>query len=131
MVYSHLFYTKEASKDLINANVDEYGDSFARDIDMKELKKFESNFDTDELRAQLEQQHHDLGELKGWMFWGMLLYIDLPAENFQAPESIALKMKLASNITRFAGARTTRDLGDTAITHVVVGNNSDRLRELR
>lgn len=137
-----MFFTMPASKDLIDANIDQYGDSFARNTNVDELRgnlesmpsKFENNFSVEELRTQLDGKHQDLGELPGWMFWRMLLYVDLLAEHSRSPrqdQGILLRMKLASNMARFAGAGLTSDLNDQDITHIVVGSDRVRWRELR
>ena len=137
-----MFFTTPASKDLIDANVDQYGDSLARNISVNELRenlesmpsKFKSNIDLEELRTQLDAKHQDLGELPGWMFWRMLLYIDPLAEHSWSPrqdQDTLLRMKLASNMARFAGARMTSELNDQDITHIVVGYDRVRWRELR
>ena len=137
-----MFFTTPASRDLIDANIDQYGDGLARNTNADELRanlesmpsKFESNFSVEELRIQLDEKHQDLGELPGWMFWCMLLYVDLLAEHSLSPrqdQGELLRMKLASNVARFAGARTTNDLNDQNITHIVVGYDRVRWRELR
>ena len=127
---------------MIDASVDQYGDSLARNTSANELRqnlesmpsKFESRFRLEELRTQLDEKHHDLGELPGWMFWRMVLYIDPLAEHSWSPQQdqgILLRMKLASNMARFAGARMTGELNDQDITHIVVGYDRARWRELR
>ena len=138
-----MFFTKETSKGMIDINVDEYGDSFARDTDVNELKnildqmpkKSEAKFSLDELKRRLEEQQYDLSELPGWMFWGMVLYMHPPAADFEFPQreqDVILRVKLASNAARFGGANITNDLDNTEITHIVLGvNDRDRLRELR
>ena len=137
-----MFFTTPASRDLIDANIDQYGDSLARNTNADELRrnlesipsKLESNFSVEALRTQLDEKHQNLGELPGWMFWRMLLYVDLLAEHSPSPrqdQGKLLRMKLASNVARFAGARTTNDLNDQDITHIVVGYDRVRWRELR
>ena len=141
-----MFFTKDSSRDVIDTNIDEYGDSFARDTNVKELReifdsmpnKLGSSFGMDELRTRLDQRHNGLGELPGWMFWGLLLYIDPLANDVEllghqktSITAVSLRMKLASTTAQFGGARITSDLKDREITHVVVGDDRDRLRELR
>ena len=93
--------------------------------------KFENPFSMDELREQLEEQRHDLSELPGWLFWGMLLYIDPIAEDLQVSQATALRMRLASNTARFAGATITSEANDQKITHIVADDNRERLKQLR
>ena len=137
-----MFFTTPASKDLIDGSIDQYGDSLARNTNVDELKEnlesmpsiVERSSRMEELRTQLDGKHQDLGELPGWMFGSMLLYIDLLAQYSRSPrqdQGTLLRMKLASNVARFAGARTTSDLNDQDITHIIVGDDKVRWRELR
>lgn len=149
----HMFFTREDSKDLIEQNIDEYGDSFARDSSVDELRsifdempKLEGAFNIHHFREQLEEHHHELGELPGWMFEGLLIYADLPEHNKQIEEmmeeilaqdqdgrtvSAGLRMRQACNTARFAGASFTEDLKDASITHVLVNDERARVKILR
>ena len=138
-----MFFSRESSKPLIDSNVDEYGDSYARDSSVQELRetfdsmpnKFEASFSIEGLKWQLDEHNVDLGELPGWMFMGMLLYIDSLAKSSRQEQTMqsgtSLRMSLARMIAQFAGAKITLDLKDSHITHIVVGDDRDRLRELR
>ena len=138
-----MFFTRDSTKNLIDTGVDEHGDSYARDSSAQELRetldsmpnKFEASFSTEGLKSQLDEHHVGLGELPGWMFMGMLFYIDPLAKSSrqeQTTESGArLRMSLARTIAQFAGAKITIELENSDITHVVVGDDRERLRELR
>ena len=93
--------------------------------------KYEHTPNPNELRLQLEQQHHDLDHFQGWIFGGMVFYIDSLIENAQMTETTALRIQLANNTARFAGAQIASDLEDERITHLIVGDNRDKLRGLR
>lgn len=149
----HMFFTKEDSRDMVEQNVDEYGDSFARDFSLDELRsifdempKLEGAFNVHDFRGQLEKHHHELGELPGWMFEGLLMYADLPEHNKQSEEMVedilaqdqddvivsgSLRMRQACNTARFAGASFTEDFGDASITHVLVNDERARVKFLR
>lgn len=145
----HMFFTKEDSKDMIDENVDEYGDSFARDISIDELRsifdempKLEHSFDVHEFRDQLEEHDHGLGEVPGWMFEGTLIYADFTgkdeANGDMPPESghgqgntAQFRMRQACNTARFAGASITEDFEDTNITHILVNDDRTRAKVLR
>ena len=96
-----MFFTKEESKNLIESSIDVYGDSFARDISIDELRevrwltthhvtrvlispkifermpnKFEHTFNSSRFKTELADHDHDLGILPGCMFEGVLLYAD-------------------------------------------------------
>jgi DNA ligase 4 len=83
-----------------------------------------------------------LAELPGWIFYGQIIYLDLGSfskegkdkeskkadRNDSFPE---LRLKLASNIIRFAGGKLTDTIHDETITHIVVGDDKSRLKDLR
>ncbi|KAF6231831.1 hypothetical protein HO173_009914 [Letharia columbiana] len=136
----HMFFTTAESESQIEGAIDEYGDSFARDITVGELKeifnskpaKFEHSFSAKEFKGELEQHGHDLGELPGWMFEGLLLYTDgqLANDASLTDEKSDFRMKQACDTARFAGARLTNDLKE-GITHVLVGEDRSTTRALR
>jgi DNA ligase-4 len=56
----------------------------------------------------------------GWLFKGQVLHFPLPdSESGSLPQ----RVRLASNIARFAGALVVSDLEDKRITHVVVDSD--------
>ncbi|KAL9128936.1 MAG: hypothetical protein Q9217_002490 [Psora testacea] len=137
----HMFFSKAESEVMLGNNVDPYGDSFARDTTIEELKatfdamstKYEDNFELANFRTQLEKHNHDLHELPGWMFAGLLLYADYQRLNGARPHSADgenVRLKLAYNIARFAGARCTDELTG-GVTHVLVHDDRSRVREIR
>ena len=109
--------------------------------------KLEDNaFDGLTFREELEQHNEALGELSGWIFDGLLIYLDQGDEsathgesnNGSRPENLysstqanELRNKQDSLTVRFAGAKVTADLTDAGITHVVVAEDGIRLRKLR
>lgn len=84
--------------------------------------KFEQSFSARDFKAELEEHGNELGELRGWMFEGLLLYSDQQLAND--------RMKQACDTARFAGARLTDDL-EEGITHVLVGEDKSTTRTLR
>lgn len=153
---SHLFFVTEKSKFDVDQSVDKYGDSFARDVSVEELrtvrihnihlklrvsdmtKMFESmpsksklGSTTMDFRSELREHDHDLGQLPGWMFEGLLLLVvhsdqaelhNHSTSNSQSSsKSHDLQMKRACNLARFAGADLTADMNDDEVTHVIVG----------
>jgi len=99
-----------------------------------------SRFDALKMMAELEVQDRDSGLSTCWMFKGLSIYIDRPQHastdilNGEAPGPMApldLRLHMASNTARFAGARLAEDLKDENITHVAVGENRSRLRSIR
>lgn len=148
-----MFFTKNESKEMVQDGVDDYGDSFARDVDLNELKevrfphitqvisligpkifdsmprKFELAFNAAEFRAEFDEHDRDLGQLPGWMFEGLQLYVDQPERDDssgissteqKALDTLDLRTKQACNTAKFAGATFTGRLTDEGITHVLV-----------
>lgn len=137
----HMFFTIADSESRIEGAIDEYGDSFTRDIMVEELKdifdsmsvKFEHSFTASQFRSELEQHDHDLGVLPAWTFEGLLIYPDLQQSEeakLSTQNKPDFRMQQACNTARFAGARITNSLGE-GVTHILVGEDRSRLRALR
>lgn len=99
-----------------------------------------SQFDALKLMAELKVHDRDSGLSICWMFKGLSIYIDRPQHastdtlNGEAPGPMAaldLRLHMASNTARFAGAQLAEDIKDENITHVAVGDNRSRLRGIR
>ncbi len=106
------------------------------------VSEHNTHFDASKFRAELESRHHDFGQLTGWMFRGLFMYIDeakqswpqgngLDGDPSGTPGLTDLRLSMASNTARFAGGRTAEDLKDPMITHVVVGQDRSRLTNIR
>lgn len=145
----HMCVTLEDVVEDIEANVDEYGDSYARDVTVDELRsifdnmpdKFEHHFNSTEFKEELEEHGHSLGDLPGWMFEGLIIYADdnsMPTSNGTGPGSrlrqdavSSLKSSMALNTARFASAEVTNDINNEDITHVLVGGDRESTKKLR
>ena len=96
---------------------------------------------TRDVRSELQEHNHDLGQLPGWMFEGLLLLVvqseEVEPKNHSTSHSqsvsrsLDLRMKRACNIARFAGANVTADRDDEEVTHVVIekGVNTRAIRQ--
>lgn len=122
----HLFYTATEDTGKFDDNVDEYGDSYAKDVTPKELlglfnempSNEEEHFKSPELVDQLNEHGHELNSPPGSMFHGVVAFCeDVPAE--------------ISRLLTFAGGEIATSLKDKQITHVLVGNDVSRLKEIR
>ena len=89
-------------------------------------------------RSELEEHDHDLGQLPGWMFEGLLFLMIRPDhaefhnQSSQAiPKALELRMNRACIIARFAGADLTADLNDGNVTHVVIVGEDINTRAVR
>lgn len=144
-----MFFTTNDSISGIEDNVDEHGDSFARDVTVEELRavcfkccltikklmfieifdsmptKAESGTGAQDFKKDLRDHDHDLGELRGWLFKGLQLYRAQLNDEKSGFVSLSeqLRPKQAYNIARFAGAVFVEDMTDESITHVIVDNN--------
>ncbi|KAI9774767.1 MAG: DNA ligase (ATP) [Geoglossum umbratile] len=146
----HMFFTTEERKLEVIKNVDQYTDSYARDVGVQELLRIidhmpsegDPKVDVDASREQLHQDGQDLGELLGWIFSESMAYVDLGSvaernglgdreKLGEEAESLDLRLKLAANVVRFAGGKITDDLRDRRITHVVMGDDHSRLKSIR
>lgn len=89
-------------------------------------------------RSELQEHDHDLGQLPGWMFEGLLLLVIRPDHvEFRNDSSqpiskmLDLRIKRACNIARFAGADLTVDVDDSNVTHVVIVGKDTNTRAVR
>jgi len=140
----HMFFTKSDSESRIEAAVDEYGDSYARDVTVDELNEifesmpttFERSFDAAGFRNELDGHQQELGELPAWIFEGLSIYADNQSQAMNGGTPLlqkdpAFSIKQASNLARFAGARVTHDLKE-GITHVLVSRaDRNHIRNIR
>ncbi|EFX03113.1 DNA replication and repair protein [Grosmannia clavigera kw1407] len=131
---SHLFHATKAAEMKAKRQTDAFGDSFARDIGVDELRGIldgmhVSSNDADALLKkdvfldQLEEHGHDLGQLKGLTFRCCSVYF---ATTGAAPAINLLQLK---NYVLFGGGRVANSLEDAALTHIIVlcrdGNDVD------
>ncbi|KAI1489106.1 DNA ligase [Biscogniauxia mediterranea] len=140
----HLFCATPSTRDAAAANTDDYGDSYARDLNVQELQdllrgmpKHEEKigaplFDKDTFLRQLaDHGHEDLGgnNLVGHLFRGAAVHF--ATENDSNNDERTLKMLRMKNRVRFGGGRVVEDLEDRSITQVVVlggGNEGEEMR---
>ncbi|KAK3667568.1 DNA ligase (ATP) [Elasticomyces elasticus] len=122
----HLFHTVSAEAGKCDDNVDEFGDSYARDVTSEDLlalfgkmpKAVERDYDGAGMLEQLNEHGSELDAMPGWMFQGRTVYCDdVPAE--------------AMRLLEFAGGRFADSVEDEAVTHVIVRADSQRTGELR
>ncbi|KAF2250975.1 DNA ligase 4 [Trematosphaeria pertusa] len=120
----HIFYLLDADQMSYEANVDENGDSYARDIaDVDEMrqtlgsmpKKFDRHFDSQSFVEQLEDHGNSLTHLKNYMFGNMKVAF---AES--EDKGWELESQLAKNYVRFGGGTVAENEEEAGVTHVVV-----------
>ncbi|EHY53145.1 DNA ligase (ATP) [Exophiala dermatitidis] len=76
----HLFFVPDEMKDRYADNVDQYGDSFARDTSVDELSRCMDQMG--DIQTANENDIHDLFpdylDMKGYMFYGLVFFFDQP-----------------------------------------------------
>ncbi|KAK4154214.1 ATP dependent DNA ligase domain-containing protein [Chaetomidium leptoderma] len=121
---SHLFYATEGMIKVAEENTDQYGDSYARDVGVDELREIldrmdmpeseNDEFDAAKFLDQLEEHGNGLEGLKSFMFRRCRVHFALGEG---VPETMALKL---GNFVRFGNGEVVESIDDEKITHVVV-----------
>ncbi|TAQ90236.1 hypothetical protein B7494_g1438 [Chlorociboria aeruginascens] len=139
---NHMFHMTRESKEIVKGNVDGYGDSYARDVTVDELRRiFDSmmkikdpTFSPQKFIGQLEEHGRGLGELRASMFRGCVVHVvatDPQKLKGEGEGQLGLEIQEAINKIRFAGG-ITADLGDNSLTHIIVVDASPaRVTSLR
>ncbi|WDK15207.1 DNA ligase I [Colletotrichum graminicola] len=132
----HLLHATEALKTVALQNTDMYGDSYARDISLDELRAiFKSMpkrepdtepFDKGQFVNQLLERGHDMGQLRGFLFHRCIVYLHDADSEGEGDDTKMLKFR---NYLTFGGARLVSDADDEAATHIVLIGTGDRLKE--
>lgn len=135
----HMFHLTEDIREDVENNVDDYGDSYARDVTADDLKVVlddmihpkNYDFSPSNFLKQLEEHGHGLGELPGSLFARCVARFVPADENASDPEA-DLDFVIARNRFIFAGGVETTDDDDDEITHFVIRDKSaDMMRKLR
>ena len=120
---SHVFHITDDAKEITEQTVDQYGDSYARDVTPEELKRVmdnmtkseNSNFSTTEFLSQLEEHGRGLSHQPSSMFRGCVVRF--------APQDIEnLDLRIAKYQFAFACGKVAENDDDESITHFVVVN---------
>ena len=119
----HVYFVPNADeKAIYESNVDEFGDSYARDLDTAELRRlFDKLDDAAEEPADGLAALRAMGameEMPGFMFEGLIA-------------CFAVEDEKALRIWRFARGSIADSIEDVALTHVVVAAAGTRADELR
>ncbi|KAK8076341.1 DNA ligase [Apiospora phragmitis] len=131
----HLLHGTDGLRNWAQENVDEFGDSYARNLSLEELRELLTDmpkkeidyepFDKQQFVTQLEEHGHDLANLKCHMFRRNVVY-------FAVGESISpIRVLKFKNWVRFGGGIISEDLDDISVSHVVVfGADGQNERDL-
>jgi len=124
-----MYHTLDETKRKVEQAVDEYGDSYARDVTMEDLREIVEDMPKPEESQSAnvrEKLREELGQLPGYIFQGLKIYMEVAAESLLDMTSGQLRTKLASNLLRFGGGEIVTDLKDESVTHMVVGVGKER-----
>ncbi|RAL00896.1 DNA ligase (ATP) DNL4 [Aspergillus ibericus CBS 121593] len=146
----HMFFTTPEKEAEVATSIDQFDDSYARDVTKEELsallEKMCKDNKVDSSRApearlrDVVQEKVDAGwELPcGWLFQNLTLFFPTRTEqgvDSEEPEPAGqgYRLPLARNKARFAGASVVDTATDSSITHVVVDSDppSSAIRSLR
>ena len=122
----HMFYLLDRDLEIVEGNVDEKGDSYARDVrDVDEMRKLleqtseqpegRPKFDREAFLSQLEGHGRSFTNMKTYIFSNVRVAIS--AEDDPA---WSLRAQLAANYVRFGGGQVVSDQDAEGITHMVV-----------
>jgi DNA ligase-4 len=137
---SHLFHASEGLHAAAMRNTDQFGDSYARDVSVDELReiladmpKFETagEFDKVEFLEEMEARGRDISTLRSMMFQRCIICLHA------VEDGDSVQTKRISNYVRYAGGACTTELDDLTVTHVVLvyddameaGEAADELRK--
>jgi DNA ligase-4 len=122
---SHLFHATEELSTIAAENTDMYGDSYARDVSVDELReilqdmpKTEDTFDVGYFLEELEDRGKGILDLRGFMFRRCVVY-------FRPVEGVSGEVvgKLVHYV-KYSGGRVVDALNE-GVTHVVVVGDED------
>ncbi|KAJ2995832.1 hypothetical protein NUW58_g1163 [Xylaria curta] len=129
----HLFHSRDVTRRAAEEHTDEFGDSYARNLDIQELKQLlrempkkeimGTPFHKESFLQQLAEHDHDLGQMRSHLFKSMAVY--LAGVDAVSP----IQAFRTRNRIRFVGGVLVDDIKDESITHVVV-LSSDETEEM-
>jgi len=128
----HMFHITEEISENVESNVDEYGDSYARDVIPDELQRIFDDmihpknyaFSPNTFLSQLEEHGHGLGGLPGSLFARCVVRF-IYGDGHQEDSGFLI----AKNQFLFAGGVEAKDNDEDEITHFVVRDASADLMQ--
>jgi DNA ligase-4 len=130
---AHLFTATEETRERATKNSDQFGDSYARDVDVDELAEIlkempkpedKDEFDTDEFLDQLEEHGHPVQGTKGTIWRRCRVHFAL-GEDVSELRTLRLE-----HYIRFGGGEVVEDMDDKVTQIVVVAANDRTQRAL-
>ena len=146
---SHMYHATPEDKIMADGNIDEFGDSYCRDVTTDDLRRIfedipepKSHANKSILVDQLLDHGIDLEDLPEYMFHNCVVYLD---ENHTDPSDRAnsrstnpsdemlrdLPLRLAGQTLRFASGIVASSVTDIGITHIITNEGKGRAKALR
>ncbi|KAF4637958.1 hypothetical protein G7Y89_g107 [Cudoniella acicularis] len=129
----HMFHMTEDARPDIESNTDVYGDSYARDVTVEELKRIcddvihpkNYEFSVPAFLSELEERGHGMGEITGSIFSRCTVrFIPANEENLDYDPVKKVNFQIAKNQLLFAGGHVAKSNDQPGITHFVVLDES-------
>ncbi|KAG9238009.1 putative DNA ligase 4 [Amylocarpus encephaloides] len=136
----HMFHLLDDMRDSVASSVDDFGDSYTRDITPAELGKLcesmihpkSSDFTADMLRLKLEERGRGFGEIPGNIFTRCIVrFVPGSKEELASPER-GMDFVIGKNRLLFSGGKIVENDDAENITHfVILEEDGDTLKTLR
>ena len=120
----HLFHSSDETRRAAEDNTDEFGDGYARDLGVEELRQLlrdmpkkeivETPFHKEKFIQQLREHGHDLGQMRSHLFKGMVVYL-AGTDTVDSVEVCQVRNRI-----RFGGGALVDSLENKTVTHIVV-----------
>ena len=131
----HLFHATDKLQAAAEENTDQYGDSYARNVSVDELREIltempkledAEQFSKGQFLEEMEERGKGLNDMRSMIFQRCVVYFKAAEED--ADERLARKL---ANYVRYAGGVCTDSMDDEALTHVVlVGEDPMQVGEI-
>ena len=141
----HVFFIAGKDEGRYEKNVDEFGDSYAKDATVADLRKttdsmavIEESSRGQDMLDQMEQDGIEIDDLPGSLFRGLTIHFDTESFRNLSVVSVGstcsganLELEMSKRTAALGGGRVVDDIQDPSITHVVVDQSGSRSRDLR
>jgi len=123
---NHVFHMPDVMREEVEGSVDEYGDSYARDVSVEDLKRIMDDmihtknyaFTANNFLSELEEHGKGLGETPGSVFRRCI--VRFITDDISKNPGRKVDLQIAKNRFLFAGGRVVDENEDQDATHYVI-----------